>query len=236
MIDSAQGVADGVAAHEAAAGERKIIPEAAPREAAPVGGNPVVNEAAAVGGDAVVGGGDARAPSIAGISALKGLILYGATLTFAGLYAYFITRILGAKPGHPPGLDTAMVSTAAALAGVLGSAFALEIGTPPDESKTNPGLAKALLDARNSAAMSTHRAKAKIRQLLSLEPGDTQTASWPKTFGIWVFAIVATAVALTYILNQTETPGTIKALAVAFAGYVIALINGAYNLSKKSAS
>jgi hypothetical protein len=84
--------------------------------------------------------------------------------------------------------------------------------------------------------MSTHRAKAKIRQLLSLEPGDTQTASWPKTFGIWVYAIVATAVALTYILNQTETPGTIKALAVAFAGYVIALINGAYNLSKKSAS
>jgi hypothetical protein len=42
----------------------------------------------------------------------------------------------------------------------------------------------------------------------------------------------AIAVALTYILNQNETPGTIKALAVAFAGYVIALINTAYGLTK----
>ena len=70
--------------------------------------------------------------------------------------------------------------------------------------------------------------------MFSLEPADPTRASWPKTFGIWLYAFVATAVALTYILNQTETPATIKALAVAFAGYVIALVNSAYNLSKRS--
>lgn len=167
--------------------------------------------------------------TIAGLSALKGLILYGATLTFAGLYVYFITRILGAKPGKPPALDAATVSAGAALAGVLGSAFALEVGTPADESKTNAGLGKALADA------STPRdsVKARMRQVLSLEPGTTQTASWPKTFGIWVYAVVAVAVALTYIFNQTETPGTIKALAVAFGGYVVALVNNSYNGSKQ---
>jgi hypothetical protein len=35
-------------------------------------------------------------------------------------------------------------------------------------------------------------------------------------------------VAVTYVLNQNETPGTIKALGVAFGGYVIALITAAY--------
>ena len=171
-------------------------------------------------------------PSIAGVPALKGLILYGAVLTFAGLYAYFIARILAAAPGKPPDLDAAMVSAAAALAGVLGSAFALEVGTPRDESKTNPDLATALDEAQTN----TDRVTARIRQILSLESSSTETASWPKTFGIWVYAVVAAAVAVTYVLNQSETPATIKALAVAFGGYVIALITNAYNLSKQPAN
>jgi fructoselysine-6-P-deglycase FrlB-like protein len=43
-----------------------------------------------------------------------------------------------------------------------------------------------------------------------------------------VYAVVASAVAITYVLNQGETPDSIKALAVAFGGYVIALVNAAY--------
>lgn len=76
--------------------------------------------------------------------------------------------------------------------------------------------------------------KARIRQILSIDAGSTKTASWPKTFGIWVYAVVATAVALTYVLNQTETPSAIKALAVAFGGYVIALVNNAYHSSQQT--
>ena len=68
----------------------------------------------------------------------------------------------------------------------------------------------------------------RIWQIFSLEPEGTTAASWPKTFGIWVYAVVASAVAVTYVFNQNQTPGTIKALAVAFGGYVIALVTAAY--------
>jgi hypothetical protein len=58
----------------------------------------------------------ASGPNIAGISVLKGVILYGATFSFAGLHAYVITRILAASPTHPPNLDGTLVGAAAALA------------------------------------------------------------------------------------------------------------------------
>jgi hypothetical protein len=35
-------------------------------------------------------------------------------------------------------------------------------------------------------------------------------------------------VLVTYVLNQGETPDAVRALAVAFGGYVIALITAAY--------
>jgi hypothetical protein len=166
------------------------------------------------------------APRIAGLSTLKGLILYGAVLTFAGLYVYFIVRITGAATNAPPVLDASLVSAAAALAGVLGSAFALEIGTGTDPASTNHALREALAGAADAKGTTL-----RFWQALSLEPSDTGSASWPKTFGIWVYAIVASAVAVTYVLNQNETPGTIKALAVAFGGYVLALITAAYKSS-----
>jgi hypothetical protein len=90
-------------------------------------------------------------------------------------------------------------------------------------------------EALRVATKPADRAKAKVRQIRSLEAGSADTASWPKTFGIWVYAGVATAVALTYVLHQTETPPAIKALAVAFGGYVIALVNNAYHAAQHSA-
>ena len=167
---------------------------------------------------------DQPAPGIAGLSALKGLVLYGAVLTFAGLYIDFIVQITTARSGAPPKLDAALVSAAAALAGVLGSAFALEIGTPTPESSTNHNLSQAM----ERASGTKERTATRIWQVLSLEPKSIGSASWPKTFGIWVYAIVASAVAITYVCNQQETPGTIKALAVAFGGYVVALVTAAY--------
>jgi hypothetical protein len=81
---------------------------------------------------------------IGGLSVLKGTMLYGAILTFAGLYISFIVRVFEAVGGPPPKLDATQLSVAAALAGVLGSAFALEIGTPTDQDATNEELRKAL--------------------------------------------------------------------------------------------
>jgi hypothetical protein len=167
---------------------------------------------------------DRGAARIAGLSALKGLVLYGAILTFAGLYGDFIVQITTARQGTVPRLDAALVSAAAALAGVLGSAFALEIGTTTQDSSTNHNLSQAI----ERASTTKERTATRIWQVLSLEPKSTSSASWPKTFGIWVYAIVASAVAMTYVLNQNETPATIKALGVAFGGYVIALVTAAY--------
>jgi hypothetical protein len=157
------------------------------------------------------------------MSTLKGIILYGAVLTFAGLYGYFIVRISVATRSAPA-LDATLVSTAAALAGVLGSAFALEIGTATDPTSANSALSAAL----SGAVSPRQKAMAMVWRLLSVDAKDPGSASWPKTFGIWVYAVVGSAVAITYVLNQNQTPQTIKALAVAFGGYVLALVTAAY--------
>jgi hypothetical protein len=183
----------------------------------PVGKNP-----ASAGGAAPVG-------RIAGLSVLKGLVVYGAVLTFAGLYAYFMEEIVSASKTYPH-LNGAMVSAAAALAGVLGSAFALVMGVPI--RTTNEALAKDLDPARVDDHFDPKklRLKTRLRRVLSLEPGGTDQASWPQTFGVWTYASVASAVAIVYVLNQAQTPPAIKGLAVAFGGYVIALMTAAYGL------
>jgi hypothetical protein len=166
------------------------------------------------------------AAQIGGLCVLKGTIIYAATLTFAGFYIYFVLEIFQAN-GKPPTFDPAMVSAAAALAGVLGSAFALVIGLPTDKSSVNPGVQRAI----DNAAKPSEKIVPWLRKILSYEPSNAQSSSWPMTFGIWAYAVVAAAVAIAYFLNQNETPDTIKTLAVAFAGYVIALLNSVYQLT-----
>ena len=167
---------------------------------------------------------------IGGMSTLRGLIVYGAVLAFAGLFIDFMVVISSAKPGIKPSIDATLISAAAALAGVLGSAFALTVGVPPSPAAVNRKLAAHLKDPnRNKAAAS-------IRRAFSLEPSATDDVSWPLTFGIWVYAIVASATVVVYVLNQNETPSSVKALAVVFGGYVIALLNSAYGLSKRGSN
>jgi hypothetical protein len=162
---------------------------------------------------------------IGGISTLKGLVLYGAIFTFAGLYVYFIVEITKTAAGKHPSLDTALIGAAAALAGVLGSVFALEVGTTTPQAATNTALDTKVEANRGSVLK---QVLPRIWQALSLDPRNTDAASWPKTVGIWVYAVIASAVAITYVLNQSETPDSVKALAIAFGGYVIALVHAAY--------
>src|SRR5207302_5072928 len=140
------------------------------------------------------------------------------------LYAYFMEQIAEAANNTPPHLNTAMVSAAAALAGILGSAFALVLGVP--SRATNERLAAALKVEKDAKPPKGTF----LRRVLSLEPAGTEHPSWPQTFGIWMYAAVAFAVAIVYFLNQGETPPEIKALATAFAGYVIAFMTVAYGI------
>ena len=170
------------------------------------------------------------APQIGGLCVLKGVIIYAATLTFAGFYVYFIVRIFQAT-GRPPTFDPAMVSAGAALAGVLGSAFALVIGLPTDKNSVNESMQKAIDRSKHNASKPKDKVVLRLRTIFSYEPPNAQSSSWPMSFGIWAYALVASAVAVTYFLNQQETPDTIKTLAVAFAGYVIALLTSVYHLT-----
>jgi hypothetical protein len=168
---------------------------------------------------------------IAGMSVLRGLMLYGAISVFAALYIDFMVSILNAKSGVKPAIDGTLIAAAAALSGVLGSAFALKIGVKPSSTTINSELADHESKAKAGKAS---RAAATIRKVLSLEPSSENAKSWPLTFGIWAYAVVAAAVAIVYIFNQNETPGTVKALAVTFGGYVIALVQTAYGMAKKA--
>lgn len=179
-------------------------------------------------------GGPAGPPAndgIAGMSALRGLMVYAAVLAFAGLYVDFMVVICRAPSGVRPAIDATLISAAAALSGVLGSAFALKLGVAPDKSAVNRGLAAHVASAARGQASPL---AARIRQAVSLEPSDPNAKSWPLTFGIWVYAAVGSAVVAVYILNQNETPGTVKALAVTFGGYVVALVNMAYGMGRKA--
>jgi hypothetical protein len=174
---------------------------------------------------------------IAGMSVLRGLVVYAAVLAFAALYVDCIYLISQAKPNSTPNIAATLTSAAAALAGVLGSAFALRMGNPGSQAVINQQLAQHLdrTVASNSRGWWDTPA-GKLRLVLSLEPSAPNQKSWPITFGIWVYAIVGSAVAVTYALNQHETPGPIKALAVAFAGYVIALLSVAFGVQQTGAS
>lgn len=162
---------------------------------------------------------------IGGMSTLRGLIVYGAVLAFAGLFIDFMVVISRTTAGQPK-ISTTMIAAAAALSGVLGSAFALRIGVATSPAAINRKLAAHLSDT------SRHHSAALARQALSLEPSSTTDSSWPLTFGIWAYGIVATATVVVYVLNQNQTPNGVKALAVTFAGYVLALLNNAYQVSK----
>jgi hypothetical protein len=170
------------------------------------------------------------AAQIGGLCVLKGTIIYAATLTFSGFYIYFMLEIFQAH-GKPPSFDPAMVSASAALAGVLGSAFALVIGLPTDKNAVNTGIQEAI----DNAAKPKEKIVPWLRKILSYEPRNAQSSSWPMTFGIWAYALVASGVAVTYFLNQNQTPDAIKTLAVAFAGYVIALLTSVYQLTTNGA-
>jgi hypothetical protein len=216
LIAESNGAAGAVAPAGTVAPAAAVAPAASP-PATVTGGPPASGAPAGSDND-----------QVGGMSALRGLLVYGAVLTFAGLFIDFMIVISAARHGVKPTIDATLIAAAAALSGVLGSAFALKIGVTPSPAAVNRSLAAHL----NSTDRS--RVAARIRQALSLEPSTTTDKSWPLTFGIWVYAIVAAATVVVYILNQHETPDSVKALAVTFSGYVLALLNMAYGLSKGS--
>lgn len=185
-----------------------------------------------MGVDVAPAGGGTAPPDvsrIAGLPILKGLLLYGATATFVAIHLYFVIEIWDAKSGAPPHFNGELLKAGAALAGVLGSAFALYVGLPTRPQDVNQRLAQdeRTNNKRDKKALRSS-ASISIRKFLSLEPPNKDSASWPLTGGIWAYACVAGAVAVTYAMNANETPADLRTIAVAFGGYVIALVTAAF--------
>ncbi len=176
--------------------------------------------------------GEGTAGRIAGLSFLKGLLLYGVTLTFAGIYAYFMTLIANAGDGSEPGFSEALVGAGAAIAGVLGSAFALVIGVPTPKEGVNAKLASAL-DALDENSPKVAKSTARLWQFFSFDPAKAERMSVPLTVGVWAYGVVGAAVSLIYILHPNETPEAVRALAVLFGGYVVAFVTAAYGLTRR---
>lgn len=169
------------------------------------------------------------APSdgVAGIPALRGLIVYGGVLAFAALYIDFAV-VISRATNTPPNIDPTLLDSAAALAGILGSAFALRIGNPANQTMVNHTLAKHLSKARADNAKRRTKLLAYLYRIVSLEVGEKGAASWPITFGLWAYAAVGSMLVVVYVLNEAQTPGAVKALAVTFAGYVLALLTSVF--------
>lgn len=173
---------------------------------------------------------------IAGKSVLRGLVVYAAVLAFACLYTDFVILIWRAS--STASIEPALLTAAAALAGVLGSAFALRVGNPSPQTVINQAL-KTRIDNVNNPQIKTSmgdRVMRVIHEGLSLEVSGPDKPSWPITVGIWVYALVGSGVAVTYALNERQTPGPVKALAVTFAGYVVALLTVAFGIKSSGSN
>jgi hypothetical protein len=161
---------------------------------------------------------------VVGIKVLQGAILYAAVLTFAVLYVHFIVLISDASGHTPPKIDGTLLGTAAALSGVLGSAFALRMGV----NRGAPGPDQQ--QQQQAPAAGASRVGNRVKRVLAFEIGGPSNRNWPLTVGIWTYAAVASAVVIAYALNQDVTPGGVKALAVVFGGYVLALIHAEFGV------
>ena len=114
-------------------------------------------------------------------------------------------EIWSADGNKPPKFDDALLSVAGALAGVLGSGFALALGVKKPDDVAPPSGRFASLKKK------------------------TAGISVPVTFGIWAYAIIGAAAAVTVITNLGESPEVLKALASVFAGYILAFASDMFH-------
>jgi hypothetical protein len=140
---------------------------------------------------------------IGGMRTLRELLVLGLVAAFVVVYGSFMWDIWQAcvNGADPPGFNDGLVNFAGALAGVLGSAFAVALGIAKPPVTAPEGR---LAGARKPFAG------------LSI------------TLGIWAYAFVGAAAAATALVNMEETPDPIKALSSVFVGYILALAATAF--------
>lgn len=148
---------------------------------------------------------------VAGVPYLRTAILWLFILAFIAVYAYLGYEIWTADAGTEPSVSEKLLGAAAALAGTLGTGFALALGIKKND-ELRDGSNRTLGSQGNSALL----------------PGIGAGNSWPLTCGVYVYFVVGLAALLTYFVHTDETPATVKGLALAMSGYIVTVASNAF--------
>jgi hypothetical protein len=138
------------------------------------------------------------------------LTLLGAEIAYIGVVAYLVWVTWDASTGTPPSISEGIVGVAGALATAFGIGYAAVLGVT----------ANGVTFAAPSGAGRLRTFLAWLNHVVTLN----------NLLGAGVFAYMAAGAALgvTYLWNQSESPGIVKTIAVAFGGYVIAYLGIVY--------
>jgi hypothetical protein len=137
------------------------------------------------------------------------LTLLGAELAYLGLISYLIFITWESKSGVVPGVSDGIIGVVGALATAFGLGYASVLGVQPpskDPPQLQGGAIRRLFQWLHAVMT--------VNNLLGA--------------GILFYMVAGTALGVTYLANQNESPGVVKTIAVAFGGYVIAYVGKAY--------
>jgi len=138
------------------------------------------------------------------LGAAIGLVLVlGAEFVYFALVTYLIVATFQSDHLKQPTINGAVVGAAGALAGIFGTAFAALLGLPvvtKQNDGTFWGVVKSVVTVDNVLAA-----------------------------GVVLYMVEGALLGGTYLIREVESPGVVKAIAVAFGGYVIAYVGKAYS-------
>lgn len=139
---------------------------------------------------------------VLGLKALRQVILGAAVLAYVVIFAIWIAKVWGAKSGVPPVLDGTVVVAGTALAGALGTGFALAMGLEKQKGDTSRTIGW------------TAMPKGFDNLIL--------------TAGVWLYVLVSGACLLTLLVHKSEMPGDLETLTASFTAYVLTLVTSAF--------
>jgi hypothetical protein len=145
------------------------------------------------------------------LGAAVGLItLAGAELAYLGLSIYLVKVTLDSTHLQQPDVSGVVVGMTGALAGAFGAGYAALLGVPA-------GVRDEAVRARRSSIGTLWR------WIISALTLNNVLAA-----GVILYMLASAALGLTYLIRESESPGIVKTIAVAFGGYVIAYVGKAF--------
>ena len=138
------------------------------------------------------------------------LTVVGAEVAYIGVASYLVWVTWDASSGTTPSVSDGVAGVAGALATAFGIGYAALLGISGDGAAFAPP----------EGVQGFRKFLAWLNHVLTLD----------NLLGAGVFAYMAVGAALgaTYLWNQSESPGIVKTIAVAFGGYVIAYLGTVY--------